>query len=143
MNIFQAMRLATYIIAQAKKYVSHCGGNTQAVSIGADGKILEVSDILINQYDLMNRAIVEDIAKVVFYATDPVATEMDGEKIKQALELGIAQWSKQFLPKLFAAVGLPLKLLLQQQQAATAPGATGAPTDAQSSNPTSSSTDQT
>ena len=139
LNLFQAMRLLTHVIAQAKKYVSYCGGATQAVSIATDGRVIEVPENLINQYRLMDSAIVEDIARVVFYATDPIATEMNGEKIKLALEVGLAQWNARLLPKLFAAMGLPAALIAQQQQAAAAAKSP----DVQPSSSTSSSTDHT
>jgi 20S proteasome alpha/beta subunit len=144
LNILQAMRLLTHVIAQAKKYVSYCGGATQAVSIASDGRYVEIPENLINQYRLMDSVIVEDIARVVFYATDPISTEMNGEKLKLALEAGIAQWSARLIPKLFAATGLPAVAIAQQQQAAAAAAAAAEkPPEDQPINPTNSSTDQT
>jgi hypothetical protein len=143
LNVFQAMRLLTHVIAQAKKYVSYCGGATQAITIDTDGRVIEIPQVLVNQYRLMDSAIVEDIAKVVFYATDPLATGMDGEKITKALEVGLAQWNAQLVPKLFAAMGLPATLAAQQQQAAVADAAAVKPPDDQPSSPSNSSTDQT
>lgn len=85
-NAFQTLRLATYVIAQAKKYVSSCGGSTQVLSIGADGSVAEMPSQMTNQYELATSVLFEDIAKVVFYATDPLTTGFDGEKMKAALE---------------------------------------------------------
>jgi hypothetical protein len=73
-------------IAQAKKYVSYCGGSTQVVVIAADGQVIEVAPTIISQNELMTALIVEDVAKVVFYATDPLTTGFDGDKMKEAVD---------------------------------------------------------
>jgi 20S proteasome alpha/beta subunit len=140
MQLHQAVRLAIHIIAQAKKYVTSCGGSTQAMAIGADGHLIDLNQQLIAQYETATSLIVEDVAKVVFYATDPVLTGMDGEKMKTALEAGMAQWAAQLPFKLIGMMGLPPALITQHQAAATS--VNPEPTN-QPSNPTSFSTDRT
>lgn len=142
MQITQAIRLATYLIAQAKKYVTSCGGSTQVMVISADGQVVEVPTAMITQSELTTALFVEEIAKIVFYATDPLLTGFDGDKIREAIDHGIARWGEQLPMKFLTMSGLPPELLAQQQAATTQPTAATAATDP-SSNPTNSSTDQT
>jgi hypothetical protein len=144
------MRLAIHIIAQAKKYVASCGGSTQAMAIGEDGMLIDMSPQLIAQYETATSLIVEDLAKVIFFATDPVMTGLDGEKLKAAIEAGVAQWGAQLPLKVIGMLGLPPAMFAQHQVAAAAPPpATTAPDgakpepDSQPSSPTNSPTDQT
>jgi 20S proteasome alpha/beta subunit len=81
MTLPQTMRLAIHVIAQAKKYVTYCGGSTQAIAIGTNGDLIDLTPPLIAQYETATSLLVEDIAKVVFYATDPVLTGMDAAKL--------------------------------------------------------------
>jgi 20S proteasome alpha/beta subunit len=146
MGLGQAMRLAIHIIGQAKKYVTSCGGSTQAMAISADGKVIDLQQQLITQYETATSLIVEDVAKVIFYATDPVMTGMDVGKMKTAIEAGMAQWAAQLPFKLIGMIGLPPALIAQYQAATAAATATAAAkvdTEDQPSNSTNSSTDQT
>lgn len=140
LQLTQAIRLATYLIAQAKKHVSYCGGSTQVVVINAEGYVVEVPAAVIAQSELMTALVVEDIAKIIFYATDPLVTGFDGDKMKDAVEQGIAAWGAQLPMKFVTMMGLPQELLATQQ-AASQPAAVTAPEP--SSNPINSSTDQT
>jgi hypothetical protein len=114
------------------------------MAIGTDGKVIDLSQPLIAQYETATSLTVDDVAKVVFYATDPVMTGMDGEKLKAAIELGMAQWAAQLPLKLIEMIGLP-PALLAQYRAGNAAAVASAPAepDIQSSNPTNSSTDHT
>jgi 20S proteasome alpha/beta subunit len=141
LNWPQAIRLAVYVIAQAKKYVSYCGGGTQVVILKSDGGVTEVPPILISQYELTTSLIVEDVAKILFYGTDPILTGMDGDKIKTAVESGIAAWAAQLPIKFATMSGLPLALMMAQS--ATTQASTENAQPDQSSSATSSSTDQT
>lgn len=81
MNLFQAMRLATHVIGQAKKYVSYCGGSTQAMALAMDGNVIDLQANVVAQYELTTSIFVEDIAKIVFYATDPTVRERAWHRI--------------------------------------------------------------
>jgi 20S proteasome alpha/beta subunit len=139
LSLIQTFRLATYVIAQAKKYVTACGGSTQVMSLGPDGSVIEMPNQLIAQNELSTALIVEDMAKIIFYATDPFTTGLDGEKMRVALEAGIALWATQLPVKLIGMMGIPPALIAQQQAAAVAKAEQ---TD-QSNSPTNSSMDQT
>jgi 20S proteasome alpha/beta subunit len=141
MTLPQAMRLAIHVIAQAKKHVAYCGGSTQAMALTSDGGVIDLLPPFITQYETATSLIVEDVAKVLFYATDPIMTGMDGAKLKAAIDVGMAQWATQLPQKLMEMIGLPPSLIAQQRAAAAASEA--ASPGAQASNPTNSSSDQT
>ena len=140
LSLTQTFRLATYLIEQVKKYVAHCGGSTQVMALTFDGTTLDVPAPLIAQSELTTSLILEDMSKLIFYATDPLTTGFDGDKMKTALEEGLTKWGEQLPVKFITKLGLPPELFVQQQ--AVTPADPGSAHN-QPSSPTSSSKDQT
>jgi 20S proteasome alpha/beta subunit len=90
---FEAVRLATYVIAQAKKFVTQCGGETQVMTLTADGSVLDMPKPIILQQEVMSSLFVENFSRILFYATDPISHDMDPDKMRAALEAGIAEFT--------------------------------------------------
>lgn len=112
LGVYQAIRLATYVIAQAKKYVAQCGGQTQVMLLSHDGNVLDVAPHLIAQHEMMSSLLVESFTKLLFYATDPVATDMDGDKMKATFEAGVAELTEKFQKPefLLKQMGIPVPI---------------------------------
>jgi hypothetical protein len=84
------------------------------LSISSDGDVVELPEHIITQHETTTSLFVEEIARIVFYATDPMTTNFDGEKIKAAVEAGIAIWGAMLPFKLLEMVGLPASIFTQQ-----------------------------
>lgn len=119
MDADQIVRLAAYVIGQAKKYVNGCGGATQVLAVGMSGEIHEMPESVISQHEMSTELVVEDVGKVIFYATDPMKTEFDGDKIREALDAGMSDFAGRFATKLISRLGLPPQLLLQHIEQAS------------------------
>lgn len=119
MDPYQTIRLAAYVIGQAKRFVKGCGDQTQIMSIGADGTISEMPPVVVNQNDLSTSLFVEDLARVIFFATDPMTTQFDGDKIRKAIEAGIAEWASQLPTRLLERTGIPAQFLMQAAEQAS------------------------
>jgi hypothetical protein len=63
---------------------------------------------------------VEDVARVIFYATDPLTTGLDGNKIKTEIEKGIAEWTANLPLRMVERLGIPLATLAAAQAATVA-----------------------
>jgi 20S proteasome alpha/beta subunit len=110
----EAVRLATYVIAQAKKYVTQCGGDTQVMILASSGTVIDTPKPIILQQEVMSSLIVENFSRILFYATDPIAHGMNPDKMKEALEEGIASFTASMAnPAVLLnalGVGLPFQM---------------------------------
>ncbi len=111
-DVYKAVRLAIYVIAQAKKYVAQCGGQTQVVVLSNDGTVVEIASHLMAQHELTSTLLVEQFSKLLFYATDPVEHGMDGDKMKAAIESGVADLTAKFQNPVFLLqqLGIPVPI---------------------------------
>jgi hypothetical protein len=73
MNAHPACRLMVYLLAQCKKFVPDCGGNSQVIALDGNGQITELWPSTITQHELSASVIMDGGGKWLFYYADPMA----------------------------------------------------------------------
>lgn len=94
-SIAQAYRMAVYLIEQVKRHAVDCGGDTQVIGIGSDGRIVELTQTTIKQYEESASIIMGGAMKFLFYLTDPIAAQINKVEVGKAIDFATAQMKEQ------------------------------------------------
>lgn len=86
MTGYHATRLMVYLLAQVKKHVPDCGGNSQVMVLEANGAVHELWPHTIQQHEMSTSLVMDSGAKLLFHFADPMGFGYDMAKVDEVVD---------------------------------------------------------
>lgn len=79
-------RMCAYILARVKAHVKDCGGSSQIVRMGPDGRIYDVPQVVIDEDEQSTAVLMNRAMRLLFHWTDPIGWQGNEQKLAEVID---------------------------------------------------------